>query len=93
MTYRRNDFYLEHLGPLLAGDKEAVALDVVGDAVQDGFGVDALAGGQDTAEVDPAGLSRPHSKAGTDSQHGQQREGYGDILQHAQGLSSGDCIV
>jgi hypothetical protein len=35
----------------------------------------------------------PHSKAGADGQRGQKREVYGDLLQQAQGFSSGGYIV
>jgi hypothetical protein len=47
------DFDLEDEGPLFAGDEEAVVFGVVGDAVEDGFGVGLLVVGEEVGEVDP----------------------------------------
>ena len=49
----RDEFDLEDGGPLFAGDEEAVVLGVVGDAVEDGFGVELEHGGEEAGEVDP----------------------------------------
>lgn len=38
-----NEFNLEQLGPQFAGDEEAVSLGVVGNAVEDGFGISDFA--------------------------------------------------
>src|ERR1700722_4283450 len=51
--FRRNNFNLKYGGPLLAGDVEAVALRVVGDAVEDGLGVDFFIFGEQAGEIDP----------------------------------------
>ena len=49
----RDDFDLEDRWPLLAGDEEAVVLGVVGYAVEDRFGGEALLGGEEAGAVDP----------------------------------------
>ncbi len=49
----RHDLDLEEGRPLLAGDEEAVMLGVVGDAVEDGFGGEALSVRKKAGAVDP----------------------------------------
>jgi hypothetical protein len=43
----------EYRWPLLAGDKEPVVLGIVGDSIENGFGIDHLIGRQQSGEVDP----------------------------------------
>ena len=49
-----SDFDLEQLGPELAGDEEPVALNVVGDAVQDGTLPVEFALVNDALQIDPS---------------------------------------
>jgi hypothetical protein len=39
-----NNFNLKYRGPLFSSDEQAVALRIIGDAVEDRFGVDLLGG-------------------------------------------------
>src|ERR1700683_3664112 len=49
-----NDFDFEELRPKLAGDEEATVDGVIGDSVEDGFGIGDRARRQKACEVDPA---------------------------------------
>jgi hypothetical protein len=54
-AFRRspNHFDLEHSGPMLTGYKESIVLWIVGDAIENRFGINHLIGRQQSCEVDP----------------------------------------